>query len=53
MEETILLWVKDLGFPIVAFFLMYRMANNTIKENSQALRELTKEIAITKRLKND
>jgi len=29
--------VKNLGFPVVAFLLMYRMTNNSIKENTNAI----------------
>ena len=31
------LLIGNLGFPIVAFFLMYRLADKTIKENSIVL----------------
>lgn len=32
--------ISNIGFPILAFLLMYRMANVTIKENTKALRDL-------------
>lgn len=36
--------VSNVGFPIAAFFLMYRMANKTIKDNTEALIEIKKEV---------
>lgn len=38
-EESIML-IREFGFPIVAFFLMYRMVDTTIKDNTNALHEL-------------
>ena len=32
--------ISNLGFPIVAFFLMWYLCNTTIKENTQAITEL-------------
>lgn len=32
--------ISTVGFPIVAFFLMYRLTENTIKENTAAINEL-------------
>ena len=40
LEETILSGINSVGFPIVAFYLMYQMCNKTIAENSRALLEL-------------
>lgn len=36
--------ISTVGFPIVAFLLMYRMADKTIKENTKALKELAASI---------
>jgi len=36
--------ISNVGFPITAFLLMYRMARQTIKENTEALQELRTEI---------
>lgn len=32
--------ISTVGFPIVAFIMMYYMCNTTIKENSQSTNEL-------------
>jgi len=40
MMETAYQLVTDVGFPIVAFFLMYHLSSTTIKENTCAIREL-------------
>ena len=45
MTTQITNMITTLGFPIVAFLLMYRFATATIKENTVAIKELT--IAIT------
>jgi len=37
--------ISTVGFPIVAFLLMYRLTKETIKENTEALVELRQEIA--------
>ena len=34
--------VATVGFPIVAFYLMYRMVNGCIKDNTEAIKENTK-----------
>lgn len=36
--------VGSVGFPIAAFYLMYRMANDAIKENTKAITDLRREI---------
>lgn len=33
-------FIKDVGFPIFAFILMYIMATKTIKDNTKAIREM-------------
>lgn len=33
--------IQIVGFPIVAFLMMYVLATKTIKENTQAIRDLT------------
>lgn len=37
-------FINTVGFPIAAFLLMYRMANDTIRENTEALQELSKKV---------
>jgi len=37
--------VSNVGFPIAAFLLMYRLVRETIKENTEALRELQEVVA--------
>lgn len=32
--------ISNVGFPIAAFLLMYRMATKTIEENTRALQDL-------------
>jgi len=32
--------VSNVGFPIAAFLLMYRLATQTISENTEALQDL-------------
>lgn len=39
MEEIITI-INTVGFPIFAFVLMWRLATETIKENSNAIIEL-------------
>lgn len=36
--------ISTVGFPIVAFLLMYRFARETVKENTEAVRELKNEL---------
>lgn len=36
--------VSQVGFPIVAFILMYRFAKETVRENTAAIRELKTEV---------
>jgi len=33
--------VANVGFPIAAFFMMYRLATSTIRENTAAIHELS------------
>lgn len=32
--------INQVGFPIFAFILMYKMARDTINENTQAIRQM-------------
>lgn len=41
--------IASVGFPIVAFFVMYNMCNTTIKENTNAVSCLREAIAELKR----
>jgi len=36
--------ISNVGFPIAAFVMMYRLARNTIKENTEALQDLKMEV---------
>ena len=40
--ETIMTAISTIGFPIVAFLLMYKMVNGCIKDNTEAIKESTK-----------
>ena len=33
--------ISNVGFPIAAFYLMFRMASTTIKENTEAIHNLS------------
>ena len=37
MEQEIASFVSSVGFPIVAFYLMYKMVNQQMKETANAL----------------
>ena len=45
IDETIVTAINVVGFPIVAFFAMFYMANVTIKSNTEALMEIKEEFA--------
>lgn len=47
--NTIIGLISNVGFPIAAFMLMWRLTTSTIKENTEVLRQLKIEI---KTLKN-
>lgn len=40
VDPSVVQLINNVGFPIVAFLLMYRLATNTIKENTEALKNL-------------
>jgi len=40
LEIEVVSLLKDFGFPVVAFLLMYRMSNGAIKENTAAINQL-------------
>lgn len=40
IETEIFTLIGNFGFPIVAFYLMYVMANKTIKQNTDAVNNL-------------
>lgn len=44
MEDYIFKGIADIGFPIVMCFYLITKTNSAIKENTDALRELTKKI---------
>ena len=41
--------ISSIGFPIVAFYLMYNMCNTTIKENTNVVKELKEALLSYKR----
>ena len=41
METEIFSAISTIGFPIVAFYLMYRMVNEQLKENTKAINNNT------------
>ncbi len=41
--------IGDIGFPIVAFFLMYRLVDGTVKKNTEAIKELKEAILKTRK----
>ena len=45
MYQEILNAIGTIGFPIVAFLLMYKMSCETIKENTTALNEINTALA--------
>ena len=48
MEQLIAI-ITQVGFPIVAFLLMYQMNRTTIKDNTTALKELKEVMKYLKR----
>ena len=36
--------IANVGFPIVAFLMMYQIATRTIKDNTKAIREMVFEL---------
>jgi hypothetical protein len=47
-EEILISAISTVGFPIVAFYLMYNLTRDTIAKNTDALNEL-KEVIISKK----
>lgn len=45
IEGEIISLISNVGFPIVAFLLMYYQSTKTIKQNSEALVKLTEVIS--------
>jgi len=43
-EQFLISGISTVGFPIVAFYLMYTMCNKTICENTNMIRELKEAI---------
>ena len=39
--NMILTMITQIGFPIVAFILMYNLVTTTIKDNTKAIQDLT------------
>ena len=44
MEEIILTAISTVGFPIVAFFMMYKLNSDVISKNTEALNDLKEAI---------
>lgn len=44
MEDIIIKSVADIGFPIVMCFYLITKTNSAIKDNTEAIKELTKQI---------
>jgi hypothetical protein len=44
IEASLITYIADVGFPIVAFLLMWHQSSRTIKENTQILSELVVEL---------
>ena len=44
MSVDIVTLINNVGFPIVAFLLMYKLVTETIRDNSKAIRELAEVI---------
>ena len=42
METEIASLISSVGFPIVAFYLMYKMVNQQMKDNTEAINNNTK-----------
>lgn len=40
--DTLMTAISTVGFPIVAFLLMYKMVNGCIRDNTEAIKENTK-----------
>ena len=45
-NEFVLKALKEVGFPIVAFFLMYYMCFTAIDANTEAIESLTRVISL-------
>jgi len=44
MMDDIVAVIQNLGFPALAFVMMYKMAGDTIKENTQAISRLNEAV---------
>ena len=44
IEEQLVGLLANVGFPAFAFILMYKMATDTIKENTTAISKLTEAV---------
>ena len=44
IDEAVLQAISTIGFPIVAFLLMWYQSNSIIKKNSEAIDKLTEMI---------
>jgi hypothetical protein len=40
VEQLVFDAIKDFGFPVVAFLLMYHLIRTSLKDNTMAIREL-------------
>jgi hypothetical protein len=44
MESEVIGLISNVGFPAFAFILMYKMATDTIKENTSAINKLNEAV---------
>ena len=49
IENTIISAIKEVGFPIVAFLLMWYTANTSIKKLTEMVKELKTEIRLLRK----
>lgn len=45
MADELISAISTVGFPIVAFYLMYQMCNNTISKVNDSIQELKETLA--------
>jgi len=44
MDNSVVSLISNVGFPIAAFLLMFRLTTKTIKENTEALKQLKESV---------
>lgn len=48
IDPTYVDFLREFGFPTIAFFLMYKLVTDTIAKNTEAIGELTAMISLRK-----